>query len=279
MERSFYNEDGFFTDLAIERRRAPLDTEGVEMKKSYSGDLIWERIRITSEEGAKAIGRPIGSYDTLTCPRMDKLSDEEMLDLSNELARELCETVEALGIIPERLLAVGLGNAALTPDSIGPRAADMINATLHIRDSDRSFFSELECSEIAVLSPGVAAKSGMNSEDIITAVCERLMPDAVIAIDSLASRSETRLGTTFQVSDTGIIPGSGIGSKRAPLNERTLGCPVIAIGVPTVISAAYLTGGRRELSDMFVSPREIDGIAENAAKIISMAVNQAFGVI
>ncbi len=280
--KSFFIE----SDLACERRRADISLPGVQFTCENAGPFKWEKIRIISEEGARSIGRPIGNYDTLTINKLTELDDEDIEDASNEIAKELCIMVDRLGIKPDRLLIACLGNKDLTPDSVGPRTAEKINATMHVRDYDRTLFYDLECSEIAVCSPGVMAKTGMRATDIISAVCDRIEPDAVIAIDSLASRSPSRLGSTVQISDTGIIPGSGIGNSKHPLNIKTLGTPVIAIGVPTVINTNLLLdendsknkGASNFEEEMFVSPREIDTIAEISSKIIAGGINQAFGI-
>ena len=281
MEHNFYDRGGYVSDLACERRRADLSVSGVERTTESADVFSWERIRISSSEGARTIGRPIGCYDTLTLPRMDKLTDSEIDDAGNEIAKELCGAVERLGVYPERLLVVGLGNRELTPDSIGPRVASAINATMHLPDYDRCLFYELECSEIAVLTPGVCAQSGMDSCELVCAVCDRIEPDAIIAVDALASASPSRLGTTVQISDTGIFPGSGIGASHGELTVKTTGVPVIAIGVPTVINARAFAhgGGDIGLEGMFVSPKEIDGIASAASRIIAIGINQAFGII
>lgn len=280
--KSFFIE----SDLACERRRADISLPGVLFTCENSGAFKWEKIRIISDEGARSIGRPIGNYDTLTINKLTGLDEEDIEDASNEIAKELCIMVDRLGIKPDRLLIACLGNRDLTPDSVGPRTAEKINATMHVRDYDRTLFYDLECSEIAVCSPGVMAKTGMEATDIISAVCDRIEPDAVIAVDSLASRSPSRLGSTVQISDTGIIPGSGIGNGRHPLNIKTLGTPVIAIGVPTVINTKLLLNEKESKNkgasnfeeEMFVSPREIDTIAEISSKIIAGGINQAFGI-
>ena len=303
------------SDLACERRRADLSLPGVERRTERKRGMSWERIRITSEEGAASIGRPCGRYDTLTLDRMDKLDEEDRDDAAAEIAAELCRLAEANGIAPQRLLVVGLGNGHLTPDAVGPRAAAEVHATLHIKDFSPSVFEGMECAEIAVCLPGVMAESGMEACETVIGLCDRITPDAVIAIDALAARSSERLGRTVQISDTGIFPGSGIGNSRAPLNEETLGIPVIAIGVPTVIDArVFLCEEARALgidlqekakkrngegdeapaptdaesarlltrpteSAMYVSPREIDGITFAAAQIIARGINQAFGIL
>lgn len=276
MENSFI----FDSDLACERRRADTELAGVEYRKEVTDSGVWEFIRITDEEGERSIGRPRGRYDTLTLERMDLLDLQGTLDASEEIAKELCRLTDALGIIPERLLIVGLGNRELTPDSVGPKSVEAVNATLHIKKADPTYFSALECSAIALLCPGVSANSGMDAAEITAAVCEREGFDAVIVVDSLAARSSARLGRTIQLSDTGISPGTGIGNPRGSITKETVGAPVIAIGVPTVIDARLLSGDNCDASvaAMFVSPKEINGIAKAAARIISGGINQAFGI-
>ena len=269
------------TDLACERRRADVTEPGIEFTKEIGSDHIWERIRVTNEQGASSIGRPIGRYDTLTLARMDLLSEREINEAAERLARELRDIV---GDTASKILVVGLGNRELTADSVGPKAACTVNATMHLEAIDPEGFPELKCSRIAVLIPGVTADTGIDAADVIGGACERIKPNAVIAIDSLASRSEKRLGRTVQISDTGIIPGSGIGSTRTPLNEKTLLAPVYAIGVPTVINAAVIrkdTSSKKvkNTESMFVSPKEIDGISSSAAKIIGLGINKAFGIV
>ncbi len=272
----------FMTDLASERHRADTSVNGIFYRRDDTGPFVWERIDVTTREGEIAIDRPRGSYDSLSVERMDLLDESEIADAANEVASELCRMFEKSSVTPTRILVVGLGNEDLTPDSIGPKSANLVNATMHIQESDPLLFKSLECSEIAVFTPGVMGKTGIETSEAVSAVCDVIDPDAVIAIDSIASRSPERLGTTIQISNTGIFPGSGIGNKRKPIGEKTLGVPVIAVGVPTVINAsAFIPDerhARNENEDMFVSPRDIDAIVDAAAKIISQGINQAFGV-
>jgi spore protease len=215
---------------------------------------------------------------------MDTLTEEEI----EAAAILLCEELrDMLGHgFSGRLLVAGLGNARLTADSVGPKAAARVHPTMHIKRHDPESFSELECCEIAVLIPGVCASSGLDSAEIISGICEKIKPDAVIAIDSLASRSEERLGKTIQISNTGIFPGSGVGNTRLPLNERSVGAPVFAIGVPTVIDARIFApqgkeraGMQKNTEAMFVSPKEIDELSAASAKIIALGINKAFGIV
>ena len=274
---------GFDSDLALERRKIDTEISGIDYRRENSPVGIWERITVRTEEGAESIGRPKGIYDTLTTDRMDRLSRSEIDDACEEIARELCIVFERESIRPGRILVLGLGNGELTPDSVGPRTAREIYPTLHISRGNYEMFEGLECSEIAVLTPGVESESGMETSLVVGGICKMIRPDVVIAVDALASRSPERLGRTVQISTTGIIPGSGIGNHKNAIDENTLGAPVIAIGVPTVISSDSFTAELQNKESgkeygMLVSPKEIDGIVKAAAQIISGGINQAFGI-
>ena len=273
----------FYTDLAIERRRAEPDTTGISYTSKETAGGVWECIRIFSEEGARSIGRPIGHYDTLNTGRLDLLGEDEIDFATEEVAKKLCEEIDGINVPPERILVVGFGNQKLTPDSTGPKTAALVKPTLHVKEFDEETFISLGCSEIAVLTPGVTADSGIESTDIVRGVARRVMPDVIIAVDSIATRSAERLGSTVQISDTGLFPGSGVGNQRFAITEDTMGTPVIAIGVPTVIDSRIFALG--ECTDqkitgeaMLVSPKEIDEITDVAARIIGGAINQAFGI-
>ncbi len=278
-EKRCEEEISMFTDLAVERRRADTDVPGVKYEKKKTRGGTWETVRITSEAGEKAIGRPRGIYATLNLERMDDLDEDEREDATDEIARKLCEICDSDRIVPARILVVGLGNRELTPDSVGPKSADKVTATMQILNYDEEEFEELECSEIAVITPGVSAKSGLDAAEWVMGISGRLKPDVIFAIDALASRAPDRLGRTVQISDTGIFPGSGVGNTRAEISKRKLGIPVIAIGVPTVMDSRHFSSdGVITGEPMFVSPREIDGIVKSAAQIIDGAINQAFGL-
>ncbi len=281
-EKSFY--DTPYTDLACERRRADLKVEGVEYRKEENICGIWEKIHISSDEGARSIGRPVGYYDTLTLPRMDLMDFEEIMSVKEELAGELCEMVERCDITPTSVMVVGLGNGELTPDAVGPRTADKIHPTMHIYQLDEGLFDTLGCSKISVLKPGVTAKSGLDSSVIVKGVCNLVKPNLVIAIDSLRARDRARLGSTVQISSTGIVAGSGLHGARSEISKAVLGTPVISIGVPTVIdSRALVEGDQKSPSHhagegLMVSPKEIGEIVENSAEIIGGAINLVFGI-
>ncbi len=278
------NDPGGYSDLATERRRADLSVEGISFRKDRAEFGFWERITVLGKKAEEAIGRPEGIYDTLNLPRMAHLDVDEIEDAANEVAKELCRICDKKSIIPERILVVGIGNQDLTADSVGPRSADEVEATLHILKEDRDLFYSLECSEIAVIKPGVKSASGLDAHDIVQSVSTRLHPDLIIAVDSLAARDPARIGTTVQICDTGIHPGSGIGNQRCGITPQTLGVPVIAIGVPTVINSRMFVvenGEARALKKeegMFIAPYEIGELVKNAARIIGGGINQAFGL-
>lgn len=276
------NEKFGYTDLACERRRVDLDIPGIEYKKEIVPIGVIERIKITSQKGAEEIGRPIGIYDTIELARMDVLDSEGISDAQRELADELICIFNKTNIFPGRILIAGLGNATLTPDSIGCECAKKIRPTLHISEFDRPFFESLACSEIAICTPGVNATSGLDAIVTVRALAKEIKPDAVIAIDALASSSVERLGSTVQISNTGICPGSGLGNSRSKIDEESVGVPVIAIGVPTVIDSRVFSpcpdSHKKPSHTMIVSPKEINDIVSAAAEIISGGINQAFGI-
>lgn len=273
-------EDISYTDLACERRRANINIPGIEYRREQNINGTWERIRIKSEVGERAMGRPIGYYDSLHTTRLDRADYEEIMGLTEELAGELCEMVERIGAVGTNVLVLGLGNQGLTPDATGPECADRIRPTRHIAECDEALFSTLGCAKVSVLKPGVEAKSGISSSLVVEGIAEKIKPDLVIAIDSLMARGRERLGSTIQISSTGICPGSGIGKSKKEISQRTLGVPVIAIGVPTVIDSRALgdEADKKGTEAMMVSPKEIGEIVKNAAEIIGGAINLSFGI-
>lgn len=271
------SERDFYTDLASERRRADLTCDGIEFNKTPCCVGEWERVRITSEEGERCILRPMGTYDTLCTQRLDFADTDMLFDIQEELARRLCTTLDENGIFPGRILVVGFGNPKLTPDSIGPKSATRVKPTLHISEYDSEIFDSLDCSEIAVFTPSVPALCGMDSSESVRAMCEKLLPDVVLAVDSIATRSIERLGKTIQISNTGLFPG-GMGNLHAPITRTSIGAPIIGIGVPTVIDCRAFVKESPTSEHLFISPREIDDITDNAAVVIGGAINQAFGL-
>lgn len=276
------SSESFYTDLASERRRADSSIEGVDFKQFACSVGIWDRVKIRSDVGAKVIGRPMGTYDTLNTERLDLFDEEGLLDVQEAIAKRLCSICDENAIIPARILVVGFGNEKLTPDSLGPKCATRVKPTLHISRYDEDLFDDLECSEIAVFCPGVPALYGMESAESTRQICKAIEPDVIFALDAISTHSQQRLGASIQLSDTGIFPG-GMGNLRTPITKETMGCPVIGIGVPTVMDLRAFGISRQDsrktrISPLFVSPREIDEITDNAAEIIAGAINQAFGL-
>ena len=229
------------TDLALEIRES-FEGDGGEIRgvvleetKGKSSDIKITRVVIKNEEGAAAMGKPMGTYITLEAPLMAKGDEDYHRDISEELADHVKEMIaehvrEKKG---ERLsvLVVGLGNQDVTPDALGPMVVDNLLITRHLKQPKAA---------VSGIVPGVMAQTGMETAEIIYGIVEQTQPDAVIVIDALAARSISRLGTTIQLTDTGIQPGSGVGNHRSKLAEDSLGVPVIAIGVPTVVGAATI---------------------------------------
>lgn len=281
------------TDLACERMKADADLPGVEYTEEEHGEFRLTRLHVTSAEGAASIGKPEGTYLTLSHPPLWEMTEAGLSALTDLLAG--CLTKICGAAVPEAssVLVTGLGNRFITADSIGPETVRQVLATRHLKLEEPALFDRLGGTALSLLSPGVMAQTGMETETIIKAVKEAVSPALVIAIDALAARSFSRLGATVQLSDTGIRPGSGIGNARAALDRESLGVPVIGIGIPTVVDSATLVldvlekGGLREIPDgvrevlengnsFFVTPREGDVLAERASALLADALNRAF---
>lgn len=234
------------------------------------------RTTVNTAAAAAAVGRPVGRYITAELP---PLGDDETGIAAHAacIARELAALLPPVGSV----LVAGLGNAAVTPDAVGPQAADMVLATRHIRGEWARSLGLDDLRSVAVIRTDVLGKTGVESGEILRGICHTVQPAVVIAIDALAARSLSRLGCTVQLCDTGIAPGSGVGNARLPLSRELLGVPVIGIGVPTVVDAATIVrefgGGNTaaEAAAMMVTPREIDLVVRRAARLVALAINGA----
>lgn len=267
------------TDLALERQEmSPQEeTDGVKMTVEENEDCRATLIEITSEEGAKALGKPVGRYITLETegfPDSSVLCDGRL----DFLIKSLNDLIPESGAV----LVAGLGNTDITPDAIGPLCASLILATRHIPKETEKELRLPSLRDVAVVSPGVTGKTGIESGEIISGIAEKIKPSCIVVIDALAARSIDRLGTTIQLCDTGIEPGSGVGNKRKAINKDTLGVPVIAIGIPTVVDAATLcydltgkTPENKGFSDMMVTPKDTDIITTSGARLIALGINCA----
>lgn len=269
------------TDLALERREMCRAGElpGVTMERSDNGDCVTTVIRILNRQGAEAIAKPVGTYITL-----ETRGFPDGASLSDGRIDALCAALEQLLPPAGDILAVGLGNTAITPDALGPECAGQIIATRHLPEETRRELGLTDLRTVSVLTPGVAGRTGIETTEIIASVVKKIRPAAVLTIDALAAGSVTRLAKTVQLCDTGIQPGSGVGNSRKAVNEETLGVPVIAVGVPTVVDAVSLAHDvlgayedcaepPEEYAGMMVTPRDTDVITSSAAKFIALAVN------
>ncbi len=270
----------FRTDLALERAQiiGATNLEGVSQRTYEICSTNVTEIKVLDEAGEKTIGKPIGTYITVDVPAFTvsrELTDGRL----NALVHVLRELLPDEGLV----LVAGLGNTAITPDALGPKCADLVFATRHIEDSLQRQIGLGKLRPVAALNPGVLGCTGIEAAEIITAVAQKINPCAVISVDALAAKSVNRLARTVQISDAGISPGSGVGNHRREISRKTIGVPVIALGVPTVVDACSLaqdvTGvqlqGKSAFANMMVSPREIDTVTNSAAKLLSLAINCA----
>ena len=271
----------FRTDLALERRELLKDSvpQGVTSESYEKNSIKFTKIKITDESGAKSIGKPVGSYVTAEIQSLVKgaVLDEATIEaIGNELRQLLPKKGE--------VLVVGLGNTDITPDAIGPATVEMVLATRHITDELSKSIGLGNLRPVAGFIPGVLGKTGLETAESIKGIVKTINPSAVIVVDALAARRLGRLGNTIQMSDTGIIPGSGVGNARAAVNKESLGVPVISVGIPTVVDAQTLVNdltddkkeiSRQENKEMIITPREIDLVVDRASKIIAVSINKA----
>lgn len=282
--------DGKFqvrTDLALEaRERFEEDVEirGVEVEEAYDEqrDIRVTVVRIRTENGAKAMGKPIGTYITLEAPRMSEPDEDYHREVSEKLAGYLKKLLDVKN--EKSVLVVGLGNREVTPDALGPEAVNHLRVTRHVvREYGKAAFAREKVQLVSTIVPGVMAQTGMETLEIVRGIVAETKPDQVVVIDALAARSSKRLNRTIQISDAGIQPGSGVGNHRNSLTRETIGIPVLAIGVPTVVDAATIvydaTGDRSSvppgLNGMFVTPKNVDEMIRRLSFTISEALNLA----
>ncbi|MBR7081818.1 MAG: GPR endopeptidase [Oscillospiraceae bacterium] len=280
------------TDLAVEARElwdektgGETEVEGIEISDRWSNGFKITAVRIKDERGSKILCKPIGRYSTVFLDAFLSRSDESF----NAGAETIAEEIRAMAGLKDgdTVLVVGLGNRFITPDAVGPQTVKSTLATRHLIGSSPEEFRDFR--PVAAIETGVLGSTGIESAEMIRALTDKLSPDCVIAVDALASRSVDRVCRTVQITDTGIVPGSGVGNAREEINEKTLGVKVIAVGVPTVVDAATMcaqlieeTGGsadetrlRRAAGDMIVMPREIDQRVADISKMVGYGINLA----
>ena len=264
------------TDIAVEFMEQKADDFGGVSSNEYekSGVKVTE-VNIKTEKAAEKIGKPRGTYITFETQSCFNISySEQLIDVLSEKFSTFVDRSDC------NVLVVGIGNAEVTPDALGPKAALGIIATRHIETDLAEQIGLKGLRPVSVLSPGVLGQTGIEISEIIKGVVSKIDVDLIILIDALAARDISRLGKTIQISNTGIIPGSGVGNSRVELSRDTLGVDCVTIGVPTVEDAATLcfqmTGvGCPDNEPFIVTQRDIDKIIENASDIISKALNIA----
>ncbi len=294
-----------------ERLERSGEPEGVEVENAGTNDIRITRVRVTTQAGEESIGKPMGNYVTLEIPGLRENNQQ----LFEATCKETAKEIERLINLGEKatVLIVGLGNWNVTPDALGPKVVSSVMVTRHLLEYVPEQVDE-GVRPVCAISPGVLGITGIETGEIIKGIVDRVKPELIIAIDALASRKMERVNTTIQIADTGIAPGSGVGNKRMELSEKTMGVPVIAIGVPTVVDAATMANDTIDLmldsmikqarqgtefynmlndidknekyqliqevlnpyiGNLIVTPKEIDDIIERISKIIANGLNIA----
>lgn len=259
------------TDLAIELNRENI--KGIESKEMNIGEVKVTEITVNTSEAAEELSKPQGKYITVEFPSVEKIAD------FSDLKKAIKNSLEA--VLPknrQKILIVGLGNTEITADAIGPQTAGRILATRHITGQFAKSIGLSGLKSVSVITPGVLGRTGIEATELVRGAVELIKPDAVIVIDALAGGSISRLFKTVQLSNTGITPGSGVKNSRKELSEKTLGVPVIAVGVPTVVDALNLafelTGSQSGCdTDMIVTPKDADILSHRVSEILADALN------
>ncbi|SMC57680.1 GPR endopeptidase [Papillibacter cinnamivorans] len=281
------------TDLAVEAKEIWKESaekttklEGVEARDLTREKYPVNYVKILDDKGAKALGKPVGTYITLNLEGFAQREEDFFGRAVRALAAELAPLLQLSG--EESVLVVGLGNGAITPDAVGPLTMEQIMVTRHLATAMPEQFGQFR--KVSAVASGVLGTTGIESAELIAGVVERAKPDRIIAVDALASRRLSRVCTTIQLADTGIVPGSGVGNKRAALNRESLGIPVVAIGVPTVVDAGTLAADIVEeagVADLdpealasfggntIVTLKEIDLQVRDISKVIGYGINMA----
>lgn len=292
------------TDLALEatesvRKQASGQMRGITIDEYDSmEDVHISKVVILSKNAAKNMGKPMGTYITLEAAGLQEGDEDYHREISKELARLLQSVIPDIEQ-EKSILVVGLGNRDVTADSLGPCTVDNLFITRHIiKEYGKKAYGAAKIHQVSALVPGVMAKTGMETAEIIKGVIKETTPDIVIVIDALAARSTKRLNRTVQITDTGIHPGSGVGNHRNALTKESLGVPVIAIGIPMVVDAGTIVsdaleklaeeydGGRAsldyfrnstdtQLHNMYVTAKNIDETTKRLSFTLSEAINIA----
>ncbi len=300
------------TDLAVEAHEYYVGDgkslpDGIEHKTEDYDDVKVTIVNVTNENGQKAINKSIGTYITIEAKTLRHLTEYERENVEDVFSQKLRKLLEDKGVGGnDVVLVAGLGNDSITPDALGPKTVEKLDITRHIMEYMPDVVID-GTRPVCAIAPGVLGNTGIETIEIIKGVVDKIKPKAVIVIDALASRSTARVGTTVQISDTGIEPGAGVGNKRKGITEKTLDIPVIAVGVPTVIDAATIAddaveqvilamkkagqpayfsqfdeeerykmirSAMDETANMMVTPKEVDTIITGVSEVLACGINK-----
>lgn len=306
----------FRTDLAMERtsmykKANKLENiDGIETQdEEIDKNIKVNRVNITNKNGEEAIGKKMGVYVTIDFKNLKIADDDEIQKGSEVLSRELKKIIDAHIQNKDDIMVVGLGNIYVTPDSLGPKVINEIDVTRHIIKYLPQYVDE-NTRPVTAISPGVLGTTGIETYEILKGIVDNVKPKLLIVIDALSSRSIERISSTIQISDTGIVPGAGVGNTRQEISEETLGIPVIAMGIPTVVESAVLVNDCLDLLiqklqneaksnvflnqlkeednyekikdvlnpqdyNMIVTPKEIDDLIENMKDVVARGINMS----
>ncbi len=260
------------TDLASEARMRWRggEPEGVRSRRENVNGFCVTAVEILNEKGERALNKPVGKYFTLELPARFERGSDDFPDMAEALSKLIRRCADMAGV--ETVLIAALGNPDITPDALGPLTASNVLVTRHLKESGAEEFKAFRST--ALCRTGVLGTTGVESALQIKNLCRELQPDLVIAVDALAGADAERLCRTVQVCSGGIAPGSGVGNDREKMDRESLGAPVVAIGMPTVIDAGSLSG-EPGLKAMFVTPRNIDSAVRSAGRLIGYGIDLA----
>lgn len=307
----------FRTDLALERRNLyrtanniKNEIDGIETEEEKVGDdILTTRVKVLSKQGEEAINKPIGNYITIDIKNLKVANEDEMQKASEVVTKELKALIDKHVSSKDPVLVVGLGNLYVTPDALGPKVINEIDITRHLLEYMPEVLNE-DTRSVSAVSPGVLGTTGIETQEILKGIVQNINPKLIIIIDALSSRSIERISSSIQIADTGIVPGAGVGNTRKELTKDSLGVPVIAIGIPTVVEAATIAADsltmfiqkvqeqaksndflnqlqeedkyeiiKEVLSpndyNFIVTPKEIDELIENMKDIVARGINFA----
>ncbi len=306
----------FRTDMAVERNEIykkqnslAEEIDGIENANKIIKDIEISKVKITNENGANALGKPVGNYITLDVKEIKNADEERIEEIAEIMADELRNVIGEHVSDTDDILVVGLGNRYVTPDALGPKVVPEIEVTRHILEYMPKIMPE-DTRSVSAISPGVLGITGIETMEILNGIVQNIKPKMLIVIDALATRKLERISSSIQIADTGIVPGAGVNNARKEISINTLGIPVIAIGIPTVVDLATITNDcinifienlqqkamsnstLNELKEkdnyeeikealipkdynMIVTPKEIDKLIDNMSEIVARGINKS----